>query len=202
MGRIKSREDENLTDSNIEKVIKLLRGEKPITKKAACSLLNISYNTTRLDNIIVTYEERQAHLKKMYESKKGKPPEKSEIAFIIQEYLGGGNITSVSKDVFRTTEFVEKILVENGVPIRKSNDYTNPVIIPDASVKRDFALGEVCYSAKYLSLATIELITESREGDPVYRIWLSDESQKQFAYQPWWELMSLTQLVEKYGVKF
>ena len=33
---------ENLTDTNIKNVIDLLESEKPITKKEACDILNIS----------------------------------------------------------------------------------------------------------------------------------------------------------------
>ena len=47
---------ENLTKANIAKVIDLLEAEKPITKKEACSILNITYNTTRLGNIITEYK--------------------------------------------------------------------------------------------------------------------------------------------------
>ena len=52
MAKIKKKEGENLTETNIEKVIGLLEQEKPITKKQACEILNISYNTTRLTKII------------------------------------------------------------------------------------------------------------------------------------------------------
>ena len=47
----KKKSYENLTDSNIKNVISLLEAEKPITKKEACDILNISYNTTRLNKL-------------------------------------------------------------------------------------------------------------------------------------------------------
>ena len=50
--RVKKKDYENLTSSNIEKVIALLNPgsdtDKPITKKQACDVLNIAYNTARL----------------------------------------------------------------------------------------------------------------------------------------------------------
>ena len=49
--RIKKRSHEKLTDANIRHVMDLLESKNPITKKEACSILNISYNTTRLNNI-------------------------------------------------------------------------------------------------------------------------------------------------------
>ena len=49
---IKTRKHENLTETNIQHVMELLNADSPITKKEACSILNISYNTTRLNKII------------------------------------------------------------------------------------------------------------------------------------------------------
>ena len=41
MARVKKREYEKLTSSNIDHVISLLEADKPITKKEACAILNI-----------------------------------------------------------------------------------------------------------------------------------------------------------------
>ena len=57
---------ENLTKQSIAKVISLLEQDKPITKKEACGILNITYNTTRLGNIIAEHKsdiERTAKMK-------------------------------------------------------------------------------------------------------------------------------------------
>ena len=54
---IRKKDGENLTNQNLEKVYKLLNQEKPITKVEACKLLNISYNTARLNKIISTYTD-------------------------------------------------------------------------------------------------------------------------------------------------
>ena len=45
MARVKVKDSEKLTPSNIRQVINLLESNKPITKKQACSMLRISYNT-------------------------------------------------------------------------------------------------------------------------------------------------------------
>ena len=55
--RVKKKDYENLTATNIEKVISHLRADSPISKKEACAMLNIAYNTTRLQNIIDDYED-------------------------------------------------------------------------------------------------------------------------------------------------
>ena len=53
-------EDELMTPANISKVIRLLEpeeGVKPITKKDACAMLGMSYNTTRLGSIIEDFKK-------------------------------------------------------------------------------------------------------------------------------------------------
>ena len=49
---VKKQDHERLDDATIGRVVSLLGAEKPITKKAACETLNISYNTARLKKII------------------------------------------------------------------------------------------------------------------------------------------------------
>jgi len=54
---IKKKAHEKLDDTNIKRVIAALTNENPITKKEACEMLNISYNTTRLSKIIEGFKE-------------------------------------------------------------------------------------------------------------------------------------------------
>ena len=64
---IKKKNYENLTAVNIEKVKSLLNpssSQKPITKKEACDILNIAYNTARLSKIIESYDEQRDYTKK------------------------------------------------------------------------------------------------------------------------------------------
>ena len=56
---IKSKSHEKLTDTNIANVVSLLEQDNPITKKEACSILNIRYNTTRLAKIIEEWRDTQ-----------------------------------------------------------------------------------------------------------------------------------------------
>ena len=55
-------EEELMTDANIAKVIRLLEpteeGVKPITKKDACQILGMAYNTTRLGTIIEQFKAK------------------------------------------------------------------------------------------------------------------------------------------------
>ena len=49
---IRSKSGEKLSFDNIERVIQQLEQDNPVTKKEACEILNIRYNTTRLQKII------------------------------------------------------------------------------------------------------------------------------------------------------
>ena len=92
----KKKSYENLTDSNIKNVISLLEAEKPITKKEACDILNISYNTTRLNKIIEEWKETQEYRAKRKAEKRGKPASDSEISNVIESYLEGDSISNLS----------------------------------------------------------------------------------------------------------
>ena len=58
--KTKNSDDEKLDAQNLEKVIALLEPTegKPISKKDACAMLCIAYNTTRLGTLIEKYKEK------------------------------------------------------------------------------------------------------------------------------------------------
>lgn len=187
-------EDENLTDSAIEQVIKGLSAEKPMTKKDACAILRIAYNTTRLDRIINEYQEKKAADAKRRSEKRGKPATEAEINYIITEYMEGQPVDAISKGIFRGVGFIKAVLEKYHVPAKPSSrDYFHPELIPDGAVREKFAVGERVYSARYDSLATIRAEFQHPDG-LVYRIWLEADEESQFAYQPVWELASLDHL--------
>ena len=70
---VKKKEHERLDDTTVGRVVSLLEQDSPITKKAACEILNISYNTTRLNRIIEEYKERIEFNKKRRAALRGKP---------------------------------------------------------------------------------------------------------------------------------
>ena len=87
MARVKKKEHEKLTQENIQHVMNLLSGERPITKKEACEILNISYNTTRLNRIIEDFQDKLNFRAKRKAQLKGKPASKEEIKDAIMSYL-------------------------------------------------------------------------------------------------------------------
>ena len=84
---VRKKDYEKLTDANITHVISLLRADEPITKKAACEILNIRYNTTRLQKIIDDFEDTLAHKERRKSQNRGKGATRSEIKEVIESYL-------------------------------------------------------------------------------------------------------------------
>ena len=104
--RVKKKSHEKLTDTNIQHVMELLKGENPITKKEACSILNISYNTTRLTNIIDEHLTQLDYKNKRKAENKGKPARQDEIVRVIEDYLDGDSIIEIATPLYRSSSFV------------------------------------------------------------------------------------------------
>ena len=150
MGPIKKKDHEKLTDSNISKVIGLLGASPPITKKEACEILNISYNTTRLNKIIESFKEDQELIKRMKAKKRGRPADNSEIKYIIEAYMEGVALSDIAKSNYRSVAFIKSIIERVGVPTRPTGDDKYKVeYLPDECVSDDFIPNEIVWSAKY-----------------------------------------------------
>lgn len=198
-------EEELMTDANIARVIKLLEpteeGAKPITKKDACQILGMAYNTTRLGTIIEQFKTKQKRTAERKAQLRGKPVTQDEVQFIISEYLEGEPIDSISKSTYRSAAIIKGVLEKYSVPIRVAgHSYFNPQLIPEGAVRERFKVGEVVYSARYDSTARIEAEMPDPKHGWVYRIWLLSDKWLQSAYQPVYELASLEHLRE-IGVK-
>jgi hypothetical protein len=194
-------EQERMTDANIERVIELLepkeQGVKPITKKDACQILGMSYNTTRLDSIIQTHKDRKEKTAKRRAEKRGKPLTEDEVQFIVQSYLAGDPISTIGENTYRGSQLIKQVLDKYSVPIRKSSpDYFKPELIPEAAMRDKFEVGEVVYSARYDSMAKILAEQTHPQYGWIYRVWLLSERWLQNAYQPASELASLAHIRE------
>jgi hypothetical protein len=199
MARKKSASEEELmTDANIAKVIKLLepeQGAKAITKKDACQILGMAYNTTRLGTIIEDWKKKQSRNAERRAEKRGKPVTNEERVYIISEYVAGETVDAISKATFRSSTFIKNILETNSVPIRvPGNSYFKPELIPEGAVRDRFKVGEVVYSARYDSTARIDTESFSEQHGWIYRVWLLAEKWQQNAYQEATELASLEHL--------
>jgi len=214
--RVKKKQGEKLDEFTVSGVIDLLESDNPITKKEACQILNISYNTTRLNKIIASHKEDLEREAKLRAKNRGKKAQPHELTRAIEEYLDGGSISEIAKGMYRSTAFVKNIIRENDVPERSSStNYFFPELLPEGSQKENFKAGEIVWSARYNTTA---VITGHKSSDPKFRKWDNDGliqvhpihgnvyrihlrgKRAQFAAQPWYELASLSHL-EKLGVK-
>lgn len=194
-------EEELMTDANISKVIRLLEpqeeGQKPITKKDACAMLGMAYNTTRLGTIIEQFKDRQAKSARRRAELRGKPATREDMVFIISEYLAGETVDSISKMTYRSPAFIKKLLEDNAVPIRVAgHSYFDPQLVPEGAVRERFKVGEVVYSARYDSTARIEAEQAHPKYGFIYRVWLLSDKWLQAAWQEAYELASLEHLRE------
>jgi len=199
--RVKVKESEKLDDNNVKYVIELLESDKPITKKEACGILRISYNTARLGNIIAGYKERAATEARLRAKNRGKAATDNEIVRAIEEYLNGDSISEIAKFMYRSSSFIKGIIKRYNVPVRSaSSDYFSPELLPDEVLSEDFKPGELVWSARYNTTARVDkLVQTQEEHGNVYRIWTLGKSQR-YAAQPWYELGKLEHL-QNLGVK-
>ena len=162
MPRLKKKSHEKLTVQNIQHVISLLNPTssqtKAITKREACSILNISYNTTRLDKIIQDYHEQKEYRSRRVSQNRGRPARPDEIQDIVKEYLSGENVSNIAKGLYSSPAFVKSLLEKIGVPQRptKVEGRKQEYYLPEQCVADDFEKGEIVWSATHHAPAVID----------------------------------------------
>ena len=190
---IKSKSYEKLSDTNIEKVVSLLEQDNPITKKEACNILNIRYNTTRLTKIIDEWRETQDFRQRRKAQNKGKMATKDEIRMVVQSYLDGDNISSIAQSIYRSPSFVKNIVERLGVPQKLAeSDYEGRkrAMLPEQCVAERFKVGEKVWSPKNNKFAEIieefdTTYNEEKYGCPCYRLWVLEPCDTSQTFFPW-----------------
>jgi hypothetical protein len=193
---IRVQDGEDLSQTKIEEVINLLNKEKPITKKEACGILNISYNTARLNKIIEEYNETKTYQEKRRKELRNKPLSKEDISYIVSSYLEDSNLKLIAETTFRSTAVIKRVLERYNIPLRTSSvTYHNPIFLPDDSIAETYAKDDLVYSARYDQPAYI-----SKKFDKFnnYRIWLIKD--EQYALQPYYELGDLRKLQKELNI--
>jgi len=161
MPRLKKKDHEKLTQQNIQHVINLLNptdsSTKAITKREACNILNISYNTSRLNKIIEDFHDQKEYRAKRVSQNRGRAARPDEIQDIIREYLSGENISNIAKGLYRSPAFVKSILERIGVPQRPTQveGRRQEYFLPEECVAEDFEEGEIVWSAAHHAPAVI-----------------------------------------------
>jgi uncharacterized protein YwgA len=203
MRRIRTKVGEEITPTNVKKVISLLEREtNPISKKEACEILHISYNTTRLNKIIEDFKEREVYVANRRKQLHLKPIEEYEVKEIVESYLAGDSLSKISENVYRSIAIVKMVLEEFNLPIRnKSYSYFDPVFLEkEEMISSDYKDGDLVFSARYNCPALVKkLVQNSDIHGNVYKIWLYGDY-NQWAAQPYYELSDLRK-VQKLGVK-
>ena len=181
---VKKKSYENLTATNIKHVIGLLDAEQPITKKEACSILNISYNTTRLKSIIEEYIADTEYRNKRKAANRGKPATAAEITHVIEHFLEGSPVSDISKRLYRSPGFVKAIIDRTGVPEKRTGEQntgreSSNLFLPEECVKAEFATGEIAWSTKYDQAAEViqeetAFNYEEKYGAKCYRIYVHE----------------------------
>lgn len=153
MRRLKKKDHENLSEANIQKVINLLNEKTPISKKEACSILNIAYNTTRLQRIIDDYEDKVSYRTLRKKQNRGRAATSAEVREAVERFLSGDPIAEIASGLFRSPAFVKGIIERVGVPQKTDEgiDY-----LPDECCAENFADGELVWSALYSAPAIVE----------------------------------------------
>ena len=176
---MRKKKHENLTQANITKVIELLNptdGSKPITKKEACSILNISYNTTRLNKIIEDHLETVAYRERRKAQNKGKGATEMEIKQVVNFYLDGANVSDIAKGLYRSPAFVKGIIDRIGVPQKLSmTDYEGRrnAMLPEQCVSEEFKPEEKVWAIRqnYPAIVNKEIQPELAD-ERGYRVYL------------------------------
>ena len=223
--KIKKKDHENLSESNISKVITLLNGETPISKKVACDMLNIAYNTTRLQRIIDDYEDKIEYRELRKKQNRGRGASDEEIREAVERYLSGDSIAEIAKGLFRSSGFVRSLIERVGVP--KVERESGISILPESCIGESFAPGEIVWSAVYQKPARVDyelsvdyqaekagfsdVNYEKKYGSKCYAIYIMEEVREEAdkwanidkggyaAYSLAYDLGKLSHL-EKYGV--
>ena len=221
---IKAKSHEKLDEVNIDRVLKALQQEKPVTKKEACEMLNIAYNTTRLNKIISEFKENREYRKRRMDQNRGKGASDTEVNEIIMSYLVGMTYADIARTMYRSATFVKNVIDRVGVPTKVA--LGEEFIVPDECVKYEFEEGEWVWfndahpDARGGKAGKIEGEVTSRRGVAgdykVYRInyWVPLEW-KEGMWLAWWPgtrrfisrtikpayaIASIQHLVDKYNL--
>lgn len=199
---VRKQEGEHLSATNIEKVTELLEDAKPITKKVACEMLNISYNTTRLNKIIQEHKDNVVFQKNMRKKMRTLPIDTATASQIVSGYLSGTSLADISEETYRSTNVVKRVLTKYNVPIRNTSvDYFHPIYIDnDEAIKEDYKNGDLVYSARYDCPATISRGFHTEKHGMVYNLWTHGDN-RQSITQPYYELADLRKVQTELNIK-
>ena len=134
-------------------------------------MLNIAYNTTRLQRIIDDYEDKKSYRELRKAKNRGKAATDSEITEAVELFLSGDSIAAIAKGLYRSAGFVRGIIERVGVPQKteakidflpdeccvgvpqKTEDKVD--FLPDECCAEQFDEGEIVWAARYSAPAIV-----------------------------------------------
>ena len=176
---IRKKKQEKLDYENIQRVADALSSTNPVTKKEACEMLNISYNTTRLNRILEDFNETMTHRATRKAQLKGTKATDMEIKQVIESYLNEHPISDIAQGMYRSSTFVKNILNRVGVPLKRpatEQGLSNKTgYLPEECVSETFEPNEkVWHAGKDLPARVIKELPnyESKYGSKCYQIYV------------------------------
>ena len=189
---IKSKAHEKLSYENVDRVIEYLSQDNPITKKEACEVLNIRYNTTRLQRIIDDHNDIKNHRETRKSQNKGKAASRDEIKSVVQSYLDGYNISQIAESIYRSPSFVKNIVERLGIPQKMAeSDYESMknYMLPEECVSESFSYNEKVWFPRKNKFALVK-----NEITPSYQA-------ERRGYMGYGDIKKCVNYEEKYGAK-
>jgi len=176
---IRQKKQERLEEDNLNRVQEALASSTPITKKEACEMLNISYNTTRLSRIMEDHSETLRYRATRKSQLKGTKATDLEIKQTIEWYLDERPISDIAKAMYRSSTFVKNIINRVGVPEKRpKTEQRGSGYLPEECVSDTFEPGEkVWYTRKDLPARVIKEFRndtnyEDKYGSKCYQIYV------------------------------
>ena len=117
-------------------------------------MLNIAYNTTRLQRIIDDYQDKIEYREVRKKQNRGRGATNEEIREAVERYLSGDSIAEIAKGLFRSSGFVRSLIERVGVP--KVERESGISILPESCIGESFAPGEIVWSAVYQKPARVD----------------------------------------------
>jgi len=177
MKTIRKKSHEKLDDANLKRVLECLNQDNPITKKEACNMLNITYNTTRLNSIMTDFDDTMKFREVRKAQNRGKKATDYETKQAIEMFLNEQPVSSIAQALYRSTTFVRNLLERVGVPEKRpsteSGNGAKVGYLPDQCVSDDFDIGEKVWSARYdLPARIVKGAFDPRYDCKVYHIYV------------------------------
>ena len=189
-------------------------------------MLNIAYNTTRLQRIIDDYQDKVEYRALRKKQNRGRAATDAEIREAVERYLSGDSIAEIASGLFRSAGFVRSLIDKVGVPTSLSEEGAINML-PDSCIADSFNPGEIVWSARYNKPARVDyelsvdyqaeragfqdVNYEDKYGSKCYAIYVMEEVREDTerwanvetggfaAYSLAYDLGKLSHL-EKYGV--